>query len=55
MDAAWRIEVHGTVPAVRLPVFMLGAMITYTVGVASYVDIAERTAGDRERGVLKAP
>ncbi|WP_326641107.1 hypothetical protein OIE67_16285 [Nonomuraea fuscirosea] len=37
----------------RLPAFMLGAMITYTVGVASYVNLAERTAGDRERGVLE--
>ncbi|MGR6919323.1 ABC transporter permease [[Actinomadura] parvosata] len=37
----------------RLPVFMLAAMITYTVGVASYVNIAEATSGDRERGVLK--
>ncbi|QYC41658.1 ABC-2 type transporter [Nonomuraea coxensis DSM 45129] len=41
------------VSGVRLPVFMLAAMITYTVGVASYVNIAEATAGDRERGVLK--
>ncbi|MEV4800370.1 ABC transporter permease [Nonomuraea sp. NPDC049421] len=41
------------VSGVRLPVFMLGAMITYTVGVASYVNIAETISGDRERGVLK--
>lgn len=41
------------VSGVRLPVFMLAAMITYTVGVASYVNIAEAVAGDRERGVLK--
>lgn len=41
------------VSGVRLPEFMIGAMITYTVGVASYVNLAERTAGDRERGVLK--
>ncbi|MGI5272426.1 ABC transporter permease [Nonomuraea sp. CA-218870] len=38
---------------VRLPVFMLAAMITYTVGVASYVNLAETISGDRERGVLK--
>ncbi|MDP4510047.1 ABC transporter permease [Nonomuraea turcica] len=41
------------VSGVRLPVFMLAAMITYTVGVASYVNIADTVAGDRERGVLK--
>ncbi|MEV1249399.1 ABC transporter permease [Nonomuraea sp. NPDC049750] len=41
------------VAGVRLPVFMFAAMITYTVGVASYVNIAETIAGDRERGVLK--
>lgn len=41
------------VSGVRLAVFMLAAMITYTVGVASYVNIAEATSGDRERGVLK--
>ncbi|SEH04012.1 ABC-type multidrug transport system, permease component [Nonomuraea solani] len=38
---------------VPLPVFMLAAMTTYTVGVASFVNIAETIAGDRERGVLK--
>ncbi|MFI6706403.1 ABC transporter permease [Nonomuraea sp. NPDC050478] len=41
------------VSGVRLPVFMLAAMITYTVGVASYVNIPDAIAGDRERGVLK--
>ncbi|MEV0389234.1 ABC transporter permease [Nonomuraea sp. NPDC050643] len=41
------------VAGVRLPVFMLAAMITYTVGVACYVNVAETIAGDRERGVLK--
>ncbi|MFC5821726.1 ABC transporter permease [Nonomuraea harbinensis] len=41
------------VSGVALPVFMLAAMITYTIGVASYVNIPETIAGDRERGVLK--
>lgn len=36
-----------------LPAFMLAAMVTYTTGVASYVNVPETIAGDRERGVLK--
>jgi ABC-type multidrug transport system permease subunit len=38
---------------VRLPLFMVAAMITYTIGVAAYVNMAEAASGDRERGVLK--
>ncbi|MGC5015709.1 ABC transporter permease [Streptosporangium sp. DT93] len=41
------------VEGVRLPLFMLAAMITYTVGVSGYVNLTEAVTGDRERGVLK--
>ncbi|MFC4058197.1 ABC transporter permease [Planomonospora corallina] len=41
------------VEGVRLPLFMLAAMITYTVGVSAYVNLAEAVTGDRERGVAK--
>ncbi|MEU4410954.1 ABC transporter permease [Streptosporangium sp. NPDC023963] len=41
------------VEGVRLPLFMLAAMITYTVGVSAYVNLAEAVTGDRDRGVLK--
>ncbi|MDF5755216.1 ABC transporter permease [Spongiactinospora sp. TRM90649] len=36
-----------------LPVFILAAMMTYTVGSACYVNVAEWMAADREKGVLK--
>jgi ABC-type multidrug transport system permease subunit len=41
------------VGTVRLPVYMVAAMITYTVGTACYVNLADTIAGARERGVLK--
>ncbi|GAA4039120.1 ABC transporter permease [Nonomuraea soli] len=41
------------VNGVDLPVFMLAAMITYTVGAACYLNLAEALAGDREKGVRK--
>ncbi len=41
------------VDGVTLPRFMLAAMIAYTVGVSSYVNLAEVFATDRDRGVRK--
>lgn len=38
---------------VELPLFMLAAMTTYTVGVSCYVNLAEMVTSDRERGVAK--